>query len=404
MLGASRRGFQRSLASSSDNLFNSTPTTLKRLFKADNCHTCCRRNYFSATRVSQNEQIPEEKKPGSIFSPQVSTWDHVFNDIKDMPPLIPTRIINPLRRPEKRPRKHAMTAREISAFEDMFEMIFNAVSRHKATSTQENVGIGGNNMDTLFGKLRRHSKRMKWTTASDEKLDQQKEAMELCDTDVMLLNWAMEEVFGESERYEKEYQKALAEAANGNPPKEVPLLQPPTYPHLIALLMRAFRDKYHDPHLALSMFQHAKHLSIESYVFGCSTMAYNELIDTQWRCFRDLEGVHDTLQEMSVNGVDYDNQTRKLVETVRREVGSRTLWIEEDGIRTGEVWTMLNKIEALVLKDPVSTESSDKWDDWKARPMKDREDDDQGFDRWEAPESDYHKPRGFPRRKYAVNA
>lgn len=253
-----------------------------------------------------------------------------------------------------------MTAREINAFDEMFNMIFNAVSeQHKAVphepdSNNPLVGIGrspaGGQMSDFFSKMRGHSKKLRWTTQSDEELDRKKEEMELCDTDQQLLDWAIREVFGESKRYEEAARQAINDVANGKELDTMPELQPAIYPHLVALLMRAFRDKYRDPHLALSMFDHARHLSIPSYVFGCTTPAYNELIETRWRCFRDLKGVHDALEEMTVNGVDPDNRTRALVEKLRRQVGERNKWEEENELGSGEVWMMLSKIEALVVK------------------------------------------------------
>jgi len=245
----------------------------------------------------------------------------------------------------------------------MFNMIFNAVSEHKVPSSEPgasdplaNIGIGrapagsSSSVADLFLKMRGDSRKLRWTSESDEELDRKKEEMELCDTDQQLLEWAMREVFGESKRYEEAARKAISDAANGKEPATMPELQPAIYPHLIASLMRTFRDKYRDPHLALSMFDHARHLSIPSYVFGCTTPAYNELIETRWRCFRDLKGVHDALEEMTVNGVDADNRTRKLVEELRRQVGERNKWEEENELGSGEVWMMLNKIEALMTK------------------------------------------------------
>jgi hypothetical protein len=204
-------------------------------------------------------------------------------------------------------------------------------------------------MTDFFSKMRRHSKKLKWSTESDEELDRKKEEMELCDTDQQLLEWAMREVFGESRRYEENARKAISDVAAGKELQTMPELQPAIYPFLVAQLMRTFRDKYRDPHLALSMFDHARHLSIPSYVFGCTTPAYNELIETRWTCYRDLKGVHDALEEMTVNGVDPDNRTRKLVEELRRQVGERNKWEEEEDLGSGQVWMMLNKIEDLII-------------------------------------------------------
>jgi Mtf2 family len=288
-----------------------------------------------------------------------------------------------------------MTAREISAFDEMFDMIFDAVAEKKIPSNTEamgdsNIGIGRGGISDLFGKLRRHSKKLKWTTESDELLDRQKEAMDMCETDQQLLEWALRHVFEESERYESAARQAIFEAAKSEGPQELPMLQPSTYPHLVALLMRAFRDKYHDPHLALAIFDHARHLSIASYVFGCSTHAYNELIETRWKCFHDLKGVHDALEEMMVNGVDFDSRTRKLIEIVRRENGQRNLWAEESELGSGEVWNMLARIDELLAK-PASSKKANylqkpiRWDEWKALPLADKPDDTWGFNQWEKP-------------------
>lgn len=283
-----------------------------------------------------------------------------------------------------------MTAREISAFDDMFNLIFSAVSEQKSTTdttpttAQPSVGVGKNSLGDLFGKLRKHSKKVKWTTETDELLDRKKEQMDLCDTDQQLLDWAMREVFAESMEYTR-----LAQAAEVDSSKTAPAdLQPPTYPHMVALLIRAFRDKYHDPHLALSIFEHAKHLSIPSYVFGCSTMTYNEVIHTKWTCFRDLKGVHDALEEMNVNGIEPDQRTIQLVDLMRSQVGERNTWEEESELGSGEAVQMLTKIDRLlqqsVSQRPTSSHQPKKWNEWKTTGVDDVSDGWE-FDKWEKP-------------------
>ncbi|KAJ6602190.1 hypothetical protein B0H10DRAFT_670640 [Mycena sp. CBHHK59/15] len=320
----------------------------------------------------------------SIFSSRDATWDHIFSDVEQVPPQIPTssRLGNTSAGP-RRPRRQTMTAHEINAFNEIFNLIFESMSE-KESGHSSPIPTGSTGMEDLFGTLRRHSKRMKWTAASDEELDRKKDEIDKCQTDQQLLEWAMREVFGESQSYEEEFRKA--KAADTDSLIELPMLQSPTYPHLVALIMRTFRDKYRDPHLALSMFDYARHLSIASYVFGCSTSAYNELIATRWDFFRDLKGVHDALEEMMVNGVDMDNRTLGLVEKVRQEVGERNLWLEENGAGTGEVWEMLTNMERLVSR-AVSNDTKPKrkksgpWNDWKASAV-DQVDSDWEFDKW----------------------
>ncbi|KAG6920069.1 hypothetical protein DXG01_010137 [Tephrocybe rancida] len=306
-------------------------------------------------------------------------------------------------RTHHRPRQ-AMTARESDAFNDMFSMIFDAAAtQENNTLTHDSVvGAGKDGIDDLIGKLRKYPKRLKWSTEMDDVLDRQKEVINLFTSDQELLEWATDAVFGESEKYEAAARKAISEAAASGTRGELPMLQPPTYPHLVALIMQAFREKFNDPHLALSIFNHARNLSTASYVFGCSSQAYHELIVTRWRCFQDLKGVHDALKEMQVNGVKVSGPTRRLVEKLRREIGDRHLWAEESEIGSDEVWNILAQIEKITLGRERGTAPLDasvmsgfsgdvKWDDWKAVDSRGKGQDDWGFDQWDSP----------PRRGYA---
>ncbi|KAG6812535.1 hypothetical protein H0H92_002304 [Tricholoma furcatifolium] len=288
-----------------------------------------------------------------------------------------------------RPPRQAMTARESNAFNEMFSMIFDAAAAHEKSHPAGSafVGVGKDGIDDLIGKLRKYPKRLKWSTEVYDILDRQKEVINLFSTDQELLAWATDAVFGESQRYEEAARKAITDAAASGTKVELPMLQPPTYPHLVALIMEAFRDKFKDPHLAISMFEHARNLSIASYVFGCSSQAYHELIATRWKCFEDLKGVHDALQEMRVNGVKVSAPTQRLVEKLRREVGKKHLWVDESEIGSGEVWNLLAQIEDIALSGRVSRNKRKpitadvKWDNWKAADPND-ETDDWGFDEW----------------------
>ncbi|PSR82944.1 hypothetical protein PHLCEN_2v5914 [Hermanssonia centrifuga] len=290
-----------------------------------------------------------------------------------------------------------MTAREISAFDEMFNMIFDVVTEQKLNTANSQrtlaptAGVGKSRMpemNDLAYRLRQHSKKVKWTSEADEELDRKREEMDLCDTDQQLLDWAMREVFNESQRYEEAARRAVS-STPPDPDTSQPLhLQPPSYPHLTATLMRTFRDKYADPYLALSIFDHARHLSIASYVFGCTTPAYNELIETRWRCFRDLRGVCDALEEMRVNGVEMDTKTRGLAEMVRRQVGERNLWEEETSLGSGEVWTMVQRIEKLTAREGSKrhTQQGKRWtpnsEVWQSNALRKESKDGWEFGRW----------------------
>ena len=248
-----------------------------------------------------------------------------------------------------------MTARERNAFQDMFDMVFDAVGDFKNGEIPSEApmftpvdGVGATTqyreMADLFGRLRKNVKKMRWTSDIDEELDRKKEEIELCDTDAQLLEWAMNEVFKPQQPTTTPSLGQLASVHNNQ-----------IYPHIIATLMRTFRDKFHDPHLALAIFDHAKNLSIPSYVFGCTVPVYNELVETRWFCFHDLKGVLGVLEEMKANGVEADNRTRRTIETIRRDAPTMRLLEEEDYFGKGQdrVIHILTQIEHLVRRPPV---------------------------------------------------
>ena len=277
----------------------------------------------------------------------------------------------------------------------MLDMIFNkrrpeddkAGSDSPGTvSKTEQPGIGGRgDIDDLVGRLRKHSRPLRWAKEpTADLLDQKKEQMLSCSSDKELLEWAQREVFDESRRYEEAARKAV-EIASQEPgtTKELPSLQSPVYPQVVAHLMRTFRDHYKDPNLALFIFHHTQKLSIVSYVFGCSTEVYNELIKTHWDCFRDLQGIYNSVEEMRVNGVPLDSVTRKLIETVRHDIGSLEMRPDASQEAQQTVWTVLNKVEHLVASQTQKNSEPKLWDKWKSEVLSEGDlESDWAFDNW----------------------
>ena len=298
------------------------------------------------------------------------------------------------------PRRQTMSNQELVAFDDMFNLVFAAANERRLA---EDGAAGAFDVDTktpLTDLLKNLSKRPRVRSKSeDTELDRLKEQVALCQSDYAMLEWAEREVFGPSIRAEE---AARAAATEGKPPP--PHLQPPLYPQLLATLMKNAREGYDDPHLALALFEHARNLSPLSYIFGCTTPAYNELLETRWHSFRDLRGVHAALEEMRANGVSPDLQTRALVEDVRHEVGARTVWLEESETGSDEVWTILREIERLVARPaPRQASSGDHrapqerarpHDVWKNPELTSDESSGYRFGEWPEPER-----RRRPRRR-----
>ena len=102
--------------------------------------------------------------------------------------------------------------------------------------------------------------------------------------------------------------------------------------------MRLFRIIFHNPLAAHTLFLRAKMLSAESYVLGCTTQLYNELLLSRWESFTDLFSISEILDEMSTNGVKGDRQTVQILQRIQDDVqewatqgaeAARPVWIAE---------------------------------------------------------------------------
>lgn len=91
------------------------------------------------------------------------------------------------------------------------------------------------------------------------------------------------------------------------------------YPYLIAETMSAFRTNFKNPYLAIAIFEHARRLSMTSYILGCGTDAYNQLLQIQWTDMGSLQGVYSILKEMKVNAVPTNGFTENLAQSIRDE-------------------------------------------------------------------------------------
>jgi hypothetical protein len=110
------------------------------------------------------------------------------------------------------------------------------------------------------------------------------------------------------------------------------------YSLILLKAMRLFRVFFHNPLAAHTLFLRAKTLSAESYVLGCTTQLYNELLLSRWESFTDLFSISEILDEMSTNGVKSDGQTVQILQKIQGDVqewatqgaeAARPVWIAE---------------------------------------------------------------------------
>lgn len=106
-----------------------------------------------------------------------------------------------------------------------------------------------------------------------------------------------------------------------------------------------------DPYMALAIFEQAKRRGIESYVAGCTTRVYNTILRARWNYWRDVRGMEGLVEEMMVNGVGFDDDTRRVILEVRREMEKDS----EDGVVQIGEWgeeerKALNRMKQMVGK------------------------------------------------------
>lgn len=168
------------------------------------------------------------------------------------------------------------------------------------------------------------------TRAQEERLDEMKEKMMSFATDVELLAWSMTDVFGFSTSSlfpdpraaptpTPESLRRLSDTSSVDDLVAGP--SSPIYSELLLALFILLRQTHRSPHAALHVFSLAS-LTPHSYVLGCTTAVYNEVLRTRWM-EGDVLSVASGLEEMLAGGVRIDDGTRAIVaavgETIRND-------------------------------------------------------------------------------------
>jgi hypothetical protein len=108
------------------------------------------------------------------------------------------------------------------------------------------------------------------------------------------------------------------------------------YSLILLKAMRLFRTMFNNPLAAHTLFLRAKTLSAESYVLGCTTQLYNELLVARWERFTDLYSISEILEEMTTNGLKGDGQTIQILKTIQEDVHE---WANQGNDAERVVWT-----------------------------------------------------------------
>ncbi|KAJ1304602.1 hypothetical protein OPQ81_005744 [Rhizoctonia solani] len=218
-------------------------------------------------------------------------------------------------------RKIKATQMEQRAMDLVFERVFDMDAKSPLKSS-----IMGKHFSTGSGLfngpiLRRPTQHRQEGENLEKLFDEKVESMMNCRSDQELLQWANAEVFCDPPRTPND----LPESPKSTQSKAI---HPGIYGRVIAHLMQEFRETYNNPHLSIAIFNYARQRSIISFVTGCTTLSYNELMRTYWNSFRDLQMVLNAAEEMRVNGVQPNDRTKHLYLKIYEEAPLQSVWFE----------------------------------------------------------------------------
>ncbi|CAG8496394.1 5612_t:CDS:2 [Ambispora gerdemannii] len=117
----------------------------------------------------------------------------------------------------------------------------------------------------------------------------------------------------------------------------------PHYSILLEETIALSRTVFYDPYMVLSIFEQAKRQGVESYIKGVSTKVYNEVLRTRWDFWRDIYGMEKLINEMRLNGVQFDEDTRNLLNTVSKNMESG--WGPEEKQTLGKMKDIVTGLE-----------------------------------------------------------
>ncbi|KAG0143815.1 hypothetical protein CROQUDRAFT_660796 [Cronartium quercuum f. sp. fusiforme G11] len=100
-----------------------------------------------------------------------------------------------------------------------------------------------------------------------------------------------------------------------------PLCLTPLSSALLLHLLRSFSQVFHNPHLALELFERIRrHPRPLVRYLGLTKGVFLEVMRIRWMYLQDLQGVQDHLVDMKVLGIELDNEIRALISQITEVV------------------------------------------------------------------------------------
>ncbi|KAG4304772.1 hypothetical protein PORY_001825 [Pneumocystis oryctolagi] len=95
-----------------------------------------------------------------------------------------------------------------------------------------------------------------------------------------------------------------------------------SYPLLLQKAMEIFRLEFQDYVSVVTIFERIKDHGPESFVLGCSSDVYNEVLIARWEGWYDMFEIENLLKEMKMNCVIRTKKTLKILEKILQDIQS----------------------------------------------------------------------------------
>ncbi|QSL64456.1 hypothetical protein MERGE_001757 [Pneumocystis wakefieldiae] len=92
------------------------------------------------------------------------------------------------------------------------------------------------------------------------------------------------------------------------------------YPQLLQKAMEIFRSNFLDYVSVATIFERIKELGPESFVLGCSSDVYNEMLIARWEGWNDIIEIENLLTEMKINSVSRTKKTLEIFKKIRSDI------------------------------------------------------------------------------------
>ncbi|KTW29085.1 uncharacterized protein T551_02359 [Pneumocystis jirovecii RU7] len=114
------------------------------------------------------------------------------------------------------------------------------------------------------------------------------------------------------------FKKQLLESKINKGVQEHPVFQ--SYSLLLRKAMEIFRLEFRDYVSVITIFERIKSYGPESFVMGCSSDVYNEVLTARWEGWYDLFEIENLLKEMKMNCIIRTKKTLEILEKIIQDL------------------------------------------------------------------------------------